>query len=140
MLYSNLIHCESKYRRSTCRYVRARQQGLFIMSTKELRAEVRIPVRHRGSLKSGDDWIPCLIENMGETGIMLMSNREFPVGQILEFKCELYPGKLLNCKLEVMHVDDTILGTKIIDIDNRGSSLCQLFLQEHYADKLNTFG
>jgi hypothetical protein len=110
------------------------------MSTKDLRAEVRIPVRHRGKLKSGKDWFPCLIENMGETGIMIMSNRVFPVGQVLEFRCELFPGKFLNCKLEIMHVNDTSVGTKIIEIDKWGSRLCQLYVQEHYADKLNTFG
>jgi hypothetical protein len=39
-----------------------------------------------------------------------------------------------------MHVNDTSVGTKIIEIDKWGSRLCQLYVQEHYADKLNTFG
>ncbi len=110
------------------------------MRAKDLRAEVRVPVSHRGTLNTGDDWFPCLIVNMAENGIMILSNRELPVGQVLEFRCEIFPGKLLECKLEVVHVSDAGLGTKIIEIDKKGISLSELFLQEQYADKLNTFG
>lgn len=110
------------------------------MRTKDLRAEARVPVRQRGTLKTGGDWFPCLIENMSENGNFIMSNREFPVGQVLEFRSELFPGELFDCKLEVIHVNDTSSGMKIIEIDQRGINLCQLFLEEQYADKLNTFG
>jgi len=68
----------------------------------------------------------------------MMSNREIPVGQVLDYRCELFPGKILECKLEVMHVDDTRLGTKIVEIDEKGRSLCKLFLEEQYAHKLDS--
>ena len=110
------------------------------MRAKDLRAYARVLVSHRGTLNSGDDWFPCLIVNMSENGIMMLSNRDLPVGQFLEFRCELFPGQFLECKLEVIHVSDSGLGTKIIKIDKRGTSLYELFLQEQYADKLNTFG
>ncbi len=77
---------------------------------------------------------------MSDNGILIMSNRELPVGQVLEYRCELFPGQFLDCKLEVMHVDDTRLGTKIIEIDKRGMSLCKLFLEEQVAHKLDKIG
>lgn len=110
------------------------------MRTKDLRAEVRIPVSQRGTLNTGDAWFPCLIVDMSDNGILIMSNRELPVGQVLEYRCELFPGRFLECKLEVVHVDDTGLGTKIIEIDKRGMSLCKLFLEEQYAHKLDKIG
>ena len=106
------------------------------MRAEDLRAEPRVLVRHRGTLKSADASYPCLIENMSQNGILIMSSREFPVGEILEFRCELFPDKILECKVEVRHVSDQGLGLKIIEIDDKGISLCQLFLEEQYADKL----
>ena len=64
-----------------------------------------------------------------------MSNRELPVGQVLEYRCELFPGQFLDCKLEVMHVDDTRLGTKIKEIEKNGTNLCQSYLEEEFADR-----
>ncbi len=91
-------------------------------------------------MNSGDDWFPCLIVDMSESGILILSNREFPVGQVLEFRCEPFPGKLLKCKLEVIHVNDTGLGTKIVEIDERGINLCQVFLEDQYANRLAKIG
>jgi hypothetical protein len=110
------------------------------MKTQDLRAEARIPVRQRGTLNAGETWFPCLIQDMSENGFLIMCSRELTVGQVLEFRCELFPAKLLECKIEVRHVGDTGLGTKIVEIDKRGASLCQLFLQEQYSDRLNKSG
>ena len=109
------------------------------MRSKELRAEARVSVSQRGTLNSGDTWFPCLIENMSENGNFIVSNRELTVGQVLKFKCELFPGKLHNCKIEIRHVNDTSSGIKITEIDKTGINLRQLFLQEQYADKLDMF-
>ena len=110
------------------------------MRSKDLRAEVRLPVSQKGKLNSGGIWFPCLIVDMSDSGILMMSNREIPVGQVLEFRCELFPGQFLECKLEVMHIDDTRVGTKIMEIDKKGMSLCNLFLEEQYAYKLESIG
>lgn len=110
------------------------------MVDKEMRAGTRLSVNQRGSLNAGDAWFPCLIVDMSDGGILLMSNREFPVGQILTFKSELLPGKNLECKVEVVHVDDTRLGTKIIEIDKNGLNLCQAYLEEQYAVRLAKLG
>lgn len=106
------------------------------MRAEDLRAEPRVPVRHRGTLKSADASYPCLLENMSQNGFLIVSSREFPVGEILEIRCELFPGKILECKVEVRHVSDQSLGLKIVEIDDRGRSLCHLFLKEQFAGKL----
>lgn len=110
------------------------------MKTRELRAEARVEVRQRGDLNAGEEWFPCLVQDMSTIGFLLMCGRDLEAGQILEFRCRLYPDKLLTCKLEVVHVTDGGVGTKIIDIEPKGTDLCQLFLQEQYSERLNRSG
>ena len=112
------------------------------MKGRELRAEARIPVKEKGSLSAGsvsigDAWFPCVVQDMSDSGFLILCSKDLTVGQLLEFRCELFPEKTLNCKIEVRHVSPKGMGTKIREIDGRGTSLVQLYLQEQYSLKLN---
>jgi hypothetical protein len=112
------------------------------MKGRELRAEARIAVREKGSLSAGsvsigDAWFPCVVQDMSDSGFLILCSKELSVGQVLEFRCELFPEKTLNCKIEVKHISPAGTGTKIKDIDRRGASLVELYLQEQYSLKLN---
>ena len=113
------------------------------MKGRELRAEARIAVREKGSLSAGslnigDAWFPCVVQDMSDSGFLILCSKEVPVGQVLEFRCQLFPEKTLNCKIEVRHVSPHGTGTKVVEIDNRGSSLVKLYLEEQYSLKLNS--
>ena len=113
------------------------------MKGHELRAEARIPVREKGALSEGSvntegAWFPCVVQDMSDGGFLILCGKELTVGQALEFRCQLFPEKTLNCKIEVRHVSSSGMGTKIIDIDRRGSGLIQLYLEEQYSLKLNS--
>ena len=110
------------------------------MNKRELRGEARIPVSQKGELSSGGHWFACRVLDMSDTGFSIVCNKQLAVGQVLDFRCELYPGKYLDCKIEIKHVNDTGVGTKIVEIDKKGINLCQLFLQEQYSDRLNKSG
>jgi len=88
-------------------------------------------------LKFGDASFPCLVLDMSDGGFLIMPTVTLEAGQVLDFRCELYPGRLLECKIEVRHVSDSGVGTKITEIDEKGTRLCQLYLQEHYSSKLD---
>lgn len=107
------------------------------MTTRELRAEARIPVSQRGKLGSGEVWFPCIILDMSNNGFLMLCNRQLAVGQVLDFRCELFPETILDCKIEIRHFSDAGLGTKITEIDKKGISLCQSYLEELYSDRLN---
>ncbi|MDH5535688.1 MAG: PilZ domain-containing protein [Betaproteobacteria bacterium] len=107
------------------------------MKKAELRGEVRVAVSGRGKLNSGDSWNTCLLSDMSDNGFLLISTQEPEVGQVLDFRCELFPGQILECKVEVRHVSDAGVGTKITEIDEKGAKLCQLYLQEQYSSKLD---
>ena len=105
------------------------------MRGRELRAEARIAVKERGAVKegslgAGDDWFPSMVQNMSDSGFLILCSKEVPVGQVLEFRCQLFPEKTLNCKIEVRHISPRGMGTKVVEIDNRGSSLVKLYLEE----------
>ena len=114
--------------------------GMGAMKNQELRAEARIAVRQRGDLKAQVEWFPCLVHDMSGGGFLLMCSRDVEVGQVLDFRCELFPEKRLECRIEVRHVSDAGVGTKIVEIDERGSKLCELFLQEQFSVRLNKSG
>jgi hypothetical protein len=108
------------------------------MKGRDLRAGARIAIKERASLKSGDDWFPCMVQDMSDGGFLILCSRELTVGQVLDFRFELFPEKSLNCKVEVRHVSPSGMGTKVVTIDNRGSRLIELYLQEQYSLKLNS--
>ena len=112
------------------------------MKGRELRAEARIPVKEKGVLSAGslgteDAWFPCVVQDMSDNGFLILCSQEVTVGQILDFKCQLFPEKTLSCKIEVKHISAAGVGTKITEIDTRGTSLLQLYLQEQYSLKLH---
>jgi hypothetical protein len=109
------------------------------MKKRELRGEGRISISEKGSLKTEDAWFPCTILNMSNNGLLMMSSRTFPVGQVLEFRCELYPGKTLNCKIEIRHISEAGIGAKIVEIDRHGIRLCELYLEEQYSHRLGKY-
>lgn len=118
------------------------------MRGRELRAEARIAVKEKGSVKgdaltaaslsSGEDWFPCVVQNMSDSGFLILCSKEISVGQVLEFRCQLFPEKTLNCKIEVRHVGTHGMGTKVVEIGDRGSNLIKLYLEEQYSLKLNS--
>ena len=105
-----------------------------------MRSEPRISVSHRATLNAGEAWYPCLIQDMSTKGFFIVSSRDHEVGQSLGFRCSFAPEKSLECKLEVRHVNDMGMGAKITDIDEKGATLCRVFLEEQYADQLNRSG
>ena len=108
------------------------------MATRELRGEARIPVTQRGNLGTGSEWFPCMVLDVSNSGFLMMSNKQLPVGQTLEFRCELYPGKVLECMVEVMHSTGDSAGMMITEIDDGSTKLLHTYIEEKYAVKLST--
>ncbi len=108
------------------------------MKKSERRAELRIPVSQRGTANSGEpEWFPCMVLDASDHGFLIVCAKTLSVGQLLHFRCELFPQKTLECKIEIRHATDSGLGTKIVEIDNKGTGLLQSYLQEQYSTRLN---
>jgi len=117
------------------------------MKGRELRAEARVAVKEKGALKEGavaadalavgDGWFPCMVQDMSDSGFHILCSKELAVGQLLDLKCELFPGRTLACRIEVRHVGSKGAGTKVVEIGERGANLIKLYLEEQYSLKLN---
>jgi hypothetical protein len=103
------------------------------MKKLELRAEVRVPVTHRGTLIAPGTPFPCLIQDFSTKGFLIMCAIQVQVGDILELKCELYPGRVLQCQIEVRHINDDCLGTRIVEVSEAGLMLCRQFIDDHFS-------
>lgn len=108
------------------------------MSKSELRAELRVPVTTRGTLGRPGSWFPCLIQDISSTGFQIMTTSCVAVGDVLELKCELYRERFLQCKIEVRHISDMCLGTRVVEMSNTGLMLCRQFIDERVS--LRRFG
>ena len=103
------------------------------MKKVELRAEVRVPITHRGTISASSTPIPCLIQEFSSKGFLIMSTAQFQVGDILGLKSELYPERFLQCQVEVRHINDDCLGTRIVEVSDAGLRLCRQFIDEHFS-------
>jgi hypothetical protein len=105
------------------------------LRTHELREEVRVPITHKGLLGAPTASKPCLIQDFSSKGFLIMSTVKTQLGDKLELKCELYPERFLLCKVEVRHIKDDCLGTKIVEVSDAGLMLCRQFIDEHVSLK-----
>jgi len=100
---------------------------------RDLREEFRIPLRRNGWLSSSDTWVPCIIENVSAQGFLIMSNTTFPAGAVVVLKCELFPQRFLQCRIQVVHITDTCMGVKIIEMNGYAFAIFREFFEEYYA-------
>ena len=82
------------------------------MKKPDPRAELRIPITHRGAVAVLGAWVSCLIENVSSTGFLIVCNKKFSVGEVLELRCAIYSETFLQCKVEIRHITDMCMGTK----------------------------
>lgn len=108
------------------------------MTKLELRAEMRVPITHRATLHPSIEPYPCLIQEFSTKGFLIMCAVKVKVGEILELRCELFPERFLQCYVEVRHINDDCVGTKIVHISDDGLKLCRQFIDQHFS--LNRFG
>lgn len=103
------------------------------MTNTELRTEQRVTVSCRGTLSLGDTSAPCLIQNMCSRGFLIKYSKELPVGQVLRLRCDLYPERSVECKVQVRHVNRECLGARVVEISDDAVILCRRFLEEQCA-------
>jgi len=100
------------------------------MRQPERRAEPRVATNFPGTLTIGDTSVPCVIQNMCNRGFLIKNSRELPVGASLHLSCELYPAQLVECTVQVRHVNAGSLGARVIEMSDEAKALCRRFLEE----------
>ena len=106
----------------------------------EARNEPRLPRSRKGTLTHNGQSSACVVQDVSTTGFLVMATRPFAVGDVLELKSELLPGQSLECKVEVRHITDDCLGTRIVEISDTNARVCKQFVEEHYSERLRFEG
>jgi hypothetical protein len=86
------------------------------MIEPHLRRSMRIPVAYKGAISDGQRTLKCLIQDVSDSGMLIVASEPFRIGQILDLKCDIEPGRYLECKIEVRFCDDTCMGVRIVEI------------------------
>jgi hypothetical protein len=100
------------------------------MNKSELRSEPRFPVSCRGTLRVGDNVVPCHIQNICSRGFLIRFAEELPVGRLVYLTCELYPPHSIECTVQVRHVNRDCLGAKVMEMSDMHRLVCSRFLAE----------
>jgi len=103
------------------------------MNRPELRAEERVPVNFAGTLRLGDTTTECVVQNMCSRGFLIKADRELPVGRVVHFTCELYPGGVVECTVQVRHVNAGCLGARVTEMSEDDAAVCRRYLAEQVA-------
>ena len=101
----------------------------------ELRHEPRDPITRKAHLNHDGAWVPCLLQDVSAQGFGIMCARSLSVGQIVELKCEPYPGKAFRCQIEIRYISDSFAGVLITEIDDAGRRLCAQLMADYHSDR-----
>ena len=105
------------------------------MDGRNRREEPRISLMRSGELGSGTATAPCLLQDLSSKGFRIRTDQKYSVGQVLVFVCELAPAKILHCKIEVRHVFEACIGTKIFEMSSAAAALFNAFLKDLEAGR-----
>ena len=80
-------------------------------------------------------WTPCLIQDISNSGFCVLSRNLLTVGQVVELKCEPFPGSEFQCQVEIRHVSDSCVGVLITEMNEGGRRLCAQLMQNYHSDR-----
>ncbi len=95
----------------------------------------RFQIRRKGELIYEHHRFMCLIHDISEKGIFIISNYYLEIGQELAVRFELEPGLHFEAAIRVRHFNDGCCGAQILEVDPRSDSNWKRFLRDNYADQ-----
>lgn len=114
------------------------------MATSKSKTDVRKARRYnvtpKGEVFDGERTIKALIQDISDSGLLLVCNGEFEKGKTLALKFQVSAGTTIECVVEVRHSSDLGTGVKIINISDAHRRTYERYLQEFYAQQLNKSG
>jgi len=100
------------------------------MSPVERRKERRLDVDIGAALLDGERTLPCRVLNMCSKGFLIESDTRLPVGQAVALRVPLYPGRAIDCTVQIRHVNAERLGALVTAISGEDRAICVRFLAD----------
>ena len=105
-----------------------------------LRDSPRFAVTPKSDIYCGEKMYKALVQDLSDSGMLLICSREFAVGDILGVHLNLAPGVAVDCEVEVRHSTELGTGVKIDYMDEQNRNNYQGYLQEFFSQQLNKLG
>ncbi len=105
-----------------------------------LRDSPRFAVTPKSDIYFGEKMYKALVQDLSDSGMLLICSREFAVGDILGVHLNLAPGVAVDCEVEVRHSTELGTGVKIDYMDEQNRNNYQGYLQEFFSQQLNKLG
>lgn len=106
----------------------------------DLRRTMRLPVTPRGEIIDGDRTLKAIIQDVSDSGVLMVCSKEFPPGAILKLRLHLSPSAFVDCEIEVRHSNDLGTGVKIVSMDDQNRRAYERYLQEYFSQQLGKLG
>lgn len=100
------------------------------------RKAARLAITPRGDLYDGKTFMRALVQDVSDTGMLLVTAKEFKVGTILGFRLKVSDSVTIDCELEVRYSSENGTGVRIDYMDDDNRKAYDEFLRECYAQQL----
>ena len=105
-----------------------------------LRRASRFPVTPKGELFDGEKTFRVLIQDVSDTGVLLVCSKEFQPGQVLTLSLQLSASNFVDCEIEVRHSNELGTGARIVSMDEKNRQAYERYLQEFFSQQLGKSG
>jgi hypothetical protein len=106
----------------------------------DVRKGRRYVVTPKGEAFDGEQTVKILVQDISDSGLLLVCNRTFAPGATLALTFRPSPSVTIECVCEVRHSSDLGTGVKIINMSEPHRRAFDRFLQEYYAQQLGRLG
>ena len=102
------------------------------------RDEYRVPVEREGTLRHGDNSVPCTIHDLSAHGVLVEAPMLIAVGDRADLELQLTSGLPIRCTIQVKHVEAGRFGASIVSISSEDEGNIMRFLEQ--LTELNLLG
>ena len=100
----------------------------------------RFPVTPKGEVTEGGKTLRAIVQDVSDSGVLLVCSKEFTPGQILGLRLHLSTGTFVDCEIEVRHSNDMGTGARISKMDELNRRSYERYLQEFFSQQLGKSG
>ena len=105
-----------------------------------LRKSPRYTVTPKSDVFFEDKMYKALVQDLSDSGMLVLCSRDFKAGDILGVHLNLSPGVTVDCEVVVRHCTDMGIGVQIDYMDDANRRTYQSYLQEFFSQQLNKLG
>jgi len=115
------------------KFARISKKGSFMLSGKSARRYHRFKDSFMGSIEYLGSSYPCLVEEISERGIRLLSRAAVDIGDRVSVDLQISQDARLSCVIEIRDFTGDALRAEIVDISDADAGVLRGRIEKHYS-------